>query len=556
MASGRPPAAETLQETAGRGARGFALAVAALFVVYLVRALHLVHAGRVNQDEGWYLYAARLVYEGRLPYRDFAFFQAPLLPLVYGLPQQLFGAGLETGRLTSLVLGAATLALGARLSFEGGGRFAALLFLAVAPFTPLLLWVFTTTRTEPLNALLLTLSAWLLLRPVSGARHAGGALLAAALAVATRIASLPFALLVLLHVARRHRGSPRELALTFAPGLLVTLAFAGLTVAAGPGAVGFDLVTRQAERHTQLQQQDEDWTLAEAGTRRMADVSLLRAYYGGVPLVSFACALGVAAVFLSRRGRAGFAREASGLALLAFAAYLPNLVPRVVFPEYFAAAFPLFLALTAWCAAQLRARASPEGRRAVVAAAGVLVFFHVGSSVGQQHLHASRESPDLDEIRSAGEYLAERVPASRTLATLDTYLAVESGRRVPPGWEMGIFAYFPARSAEDGRRLKLLTKGRLAASLAQPSVGAVALSDHALGILVDRRISGYRPREELGEADLHEALPSLRRYRLDRIFEDFGQFNDRLYVLLPVGIPSPAERGGAAAGARGAAHSM
>jgi hypothetical protein len=28
-------------------------------------------------------------------------------------------------------------------------------------------------------------------------------------------------------------------------------------------------------------------------------------------------------------------------------------------------------------------------------------------------------------------------------------------------------------------------------------------------------------------------VPGLARFRLDHVFEDFGQFHDRVYVLLP-----------------------
>jgi len=55
--------------------------------------------GAVNQDEGWYLYAARLVGEGKLPYRDFFFTQGPVLPFLYSaLPIH----GLLSGRLVTL----------------------------------------------------------------------------------------------------------------------------------------------------------------------------------------------------------------------------------------------------------------------------------------------------------------------------------------------------------------------------------------------------------------------------------------------------------------------
>jgi hypothetical protein len=58
----------------------------------------------VDGDEGFYLLAARLVYEGRLPYVDFMYTQMPLLPYVYGLWMKLFGFNWYAGRLLSALL--------------------------------------------------------------------------------------------------------------------------------------------------------------------------------------------------------------------------------------------------------------------------------------------------------------------------------------------------------------------------------------------------------------------------------------------------------------------
>lgn len=167
----------------------------------------------------------------------------------------------------------------------------------------------------------------------------------------------------------------------------------------------------------------------------------------------------------------------------------------------------------------------------------MLLFFHLAATVAHIHDHISDEPSDLDELREAAGYIAAIVPPDKTLATMDTYLAVESGRSVPSGWEMGIFSYFPNRSREEGERLKLLTEERLEESLRNPSVGAVALSDRSLGVLASRTAFGYRANELLNIDDLHRALPALKRFRLDRVIEDFGQFDDRLYVLLPVQRP-------------------
>ena len=65
-----------------------------------------VWMGGLNQDEGWYLYAANLVAEGQMPYRDFAFTQGPLLPFVYSAFTWVWRAGgLLGARLFTLALG-------------------------------------------------------------------------------------------------------------------------------------------------------------------------------------------------------------------------------------------------------------------------------------------------------------------------------------------------------------------------------------------------------------------------------------------------------------------
>ncbi|HBO98522.1 MAG TPA: hypothetical protein DD637_01600, partial [Verrucomicrobia bacterium] len=78
-------------------------AIAALFA-YLALAGAAIWMGALNQDEGWYLYAARLVREGEMPYRDFFFTQAPLLPIVYSAFTGLF-KGILGGRLLTAAFG-------------------------------------------------------------------------------------------------------------------------------------------------------------------------------------------------------------------------------------------------------------------------------------------------------------------------------------------------------------------------------------------------------------------------------------------------------------------
>jgi hypothetical protein len=78
------------------------LATGAALVLYGVA----VWFGNLNQDEGWYLYAARRVASGAAVYRDFFFTQGPLMPHVYALLSGLWSPyGVLGGRLVTVFFG-------------------------------------------------------------------------------------------------------------------------------------------------------------------------------------------------------------------------------------------------------------------------------------------------------------------------------------------------------------------------------------------------------------------------------------------------------------------
>ena len=87
-------------------------AIAAGLVVgaFGVLALVFVFRGRLNGDEGWYLYGGRLAWRGQLPYKDFAFTQMPLSAYVYGMLQTV-SRSVFLGRLTSVVFAVGAVAL-------------------------------------------------------------------------------------------------------------------------------------------------------------------------------------------------------------------------------------------------------------------------------------------------------------------------------------------------------------------------------------------------------------------------------------------------------------
>jgi hypothetical protein len=60
----------------------------------------------IDGDEGFYLLASRLVFEGKLPYRDFLYLQTPLLPYFYGLWMKGAGVSWISARTLSALLAA------------------------------------------------------------------------------------------------------------------------------------------------------------------------------------------------------------------------------------------------------------------------------------------------------------------------------------------------------------------------------------------------------------------------------------------------------------------
>ena len=87
-----------------RGVRIFWTLAVFAFAVLGAAAVWL---GGLNQDEGWYLYAANLVAEGKILYRDFFFTQGPVMPTIYeGFTWVWQKWGLLGARVFTLLIGA------------------------------------------------------------------------------------------------------------------------------------------------------------------------------------------------------------------------------------------------------------------------------------------------------------------------------------------------------------------------------------------------------------------------------------------------------------------
>lgn len=459
-----------------------------LWILALLAALTLgvanLFMGELNQDEGWYLYAARLVSEGQVPYRDFAFTQAPLLPLVYGLSQPLLeSGGVGAGRALTLAMTLLSAGLAAALArrlvdreLAGWAALAAFILAAVNVYQS---YFGTVVKTYALCGLMLTAGAWVL--AVARDRrsvllHALAGLLLAGAAGTRLSAGVALPLVGLYLMWQRERSGP---AAWLAFGLGGSIGLLGLffpLLVMAPEAFRYFVLDYHSAR--------------EAGSLAAQLVFKVGCLSRMVQAYSVAVALGLALV-LARwvRGRSA-ERDLLVLTLwLSLAAMtLVHLSAPFPYDDYQAPLYPLFAALLAVALARLLS-AAPARMRAAVAVGLLLVCgaSAFSSPVNQGWMVLGRdriwwrlrEQPALLQLREVAREVRARSGAAGELLTQDLYLAVETGLRVPHGLEMGPFSYYPGLTREKAERLNVVNDELLEGIINRASIRVAALSGYS-----------------------------------------------------------------------------
>ncbi|NLF86250.1 MAG: hypothetical protein GX571_09120, partial [Lentisphaerae bacterium] len=504
----------------------------------LALALHLLNLwlGNLNQDEGWYLYAALEQAAGRLPYRDFFFSPGPFMPRVYGLLAPLWAPlGVAGGRALTALLGLGGAGLAAWLAARGaprGRRLACAVTAWLLTAGNVYHSYFTTIpKTYALASLLLLAGLAALWHP-GGPRAAwraglGGLLLAGA--ACTRLSlgiALPVAGLFLLLHARRWKGAWLGFGLGGAAGLALLL---GPVLVRAPDQFLFANFFH-ATRGT------EGLLFAAGSVSR-----LIRNYLALAALALAALALHGWSGRDSRSPDTKAAPPGLGLALLIFASvFVVHLLSPFPYDDYQVPVMPLLALATAivfWRTLPANGDAVIEGRRQRVLVAVLLAWAALGAGtstlneewmiVGKDRFWVVKKTkPDLAVLRATAREIAARVPATEPLLTQDTYLAVEARRRVPPGFEMGPFSYFPGLNDEEALRYRVLNARRMKEALTSGRAPVVALSGYGLAI----EAPVMTPVPAATAAAFLETLE--QNYRLERTVRHFGQAHTPLRIWI------------------------
>lgn len=489
------------------------IGISAMVLAVLLSALNLVH-GNLNQDEGWYLYAAKMVHGGNMPYADFAFTQGPVLPWIYAAFYpfvEIFGVA--GGRFITVVFGLLAALFAAatawRVAEKNKGAALVAVFLLVA-CNVYQSYFTTVVKTYALCSLFMMAGFFVLtFKNRADALLAGGLL---ALAAGTRLsAGIVMPIVGIWLLLQRDRRSDW---VWFGIGGGVTLIaiFAPFLYSAFE-QTQFGLLGYHAAR--------DSGGLGKLLVLKVGFVSrFVQAYFLFVALTLAVCC---------RLAKDSFRQPAvlllglcgAGISLVHLSAAFP-------YDDYQAIAYPvLVVALVAMLTSTIGDKWVVPGLSFLLLASIAAAF---SSPINQDWFVRGRDriwwefkgESDLSQLRDAAICVRENSPEGSVLLTQDTYLAVEANRSVPSGMEMGPFCYYPDLSREQAEKLHLLNKEMLADLLAESDAPLAAFSGYGLSI-ESPAIS------KVSDADAFRFLTTLfTRYEPFRQIEDFGQAHTAL----------------------------
>ena len=513
-----------------RGFTWLALVLAAGAAVALY-AFALV-SGSLNQDEGWYLYAALRVADGAAPYRDFFFTQGPVLPYVYGALSGLWSPhGVLGGRVLTLafgLLGCVATALLARRAVPRERALEAAVIAFALTACNLYHAYFTTIPKAYGLASLLVAAGFLLLslcvprepktRSMRTAMWALPAGMLIALAAGTRLSLgmlLPVTALGLLLTCRKTGAAFFLFSLGGALGLLLVF---------GPPLMDAreQFVFAQTF-HLAREGGGNDMFLMAGSLSRS-----VRAY---LPMAIMVAAL----VLSSMLGRRSGSFSGSGWAWLWLVGFVSVFALQLFSPfPYDDYQVPVMGLLAASLAAWMVRSALGSVARGALCLFWVVVVLAAsfGSPLPQDWMFARQDrfwtvrkaATDVALLQKMGREV-RALSEGDSLLTQDAYLAVEAGMRVPEGLEMGPFGYFPGLSDDDAAKFKVLNKRMLLALLERAPCDVAAVSGYGFAVrapVMDR----------VSEDDAQQFWSALTR-NYDRVEEvaDFGQHNTTLQIF-------------------------
>lgn len=504
-----------------------------IFLSIIFGAFHLFFAifQPLAPDDGTYLLAARELYSGQVPYRDFFTNQGPCLLAVYGVSQVIY-PGLLSGRLLAVLLSFLAFLLAGRIARTHSGQQAQLLTLAILACNPVLMNY--QVKTYPITALLLLLTFRLSFSNSFSAALLGGIFIS--LTLLTRLSTAPLALgmAVTLGLLPKPRSVIR-LVLVLA-GLLPVFVVGGILVASGAGPnLHYDALTFH-----RLRPYNPMYTFSwQNKVLLLRDISDYLFPMIGALVLSL-CLGGkrfIATLLATRSGQLSII--AVLLCLISFGSIMA--LPFTTFFGYLLEPMPLLALSSSMVLTEFLKPWTARQRLGVLIpfiAWLVLNPLRLSTDFIVKPLNRYRrlQQTPITQIQTAAKVLNSYVPENGTLMTLETALAVESGLRVFPGMEGGSDCYVPQWTSALCTTRRVVNDYLLLEALETGAVDAVAFSDPDWQMFYEHRSLGHgrplrHPYETAGLPTITRELVAAK-YRYLGSIKTAGQWQADLHLYI------------------------
>lgn len=479
-------------------------------VLFLVNSAVYGFWGQINADEGWYLYASKLVYTGLHPYKDFAFTQTPLLPYVYGLPQIIFFQSIHLGRITSIVFSTIAFILSITIAKNFGGKTAATITALLGATFTYGIYYQSIVKTYSLTTFFFMSAFFVLSAKPQYALKFMFAVIFVLLASFTRLSAVFFAIPVIVYAFIS--SSSRGKLMISAACLFVLACFLSFVLHNADSAL-WGLILHHSMQWGNLTIMEQ---VSQILSFRIPALIIVFLFYiilwGTLTFTSLKQA--------KNSNKPFFTLLTVKIGLLLFA--IPNLISGGFYTEYFVPFVFVSFPITGIAYAKTYPN---QGKYLKAFINLALIFAMVLGFIrgGDTFIDTSGGSSPIEEIRKVARIVSKNSDPSDKIFVLEAlWLVIESNRQVLPNMTMAQFSYYDAETIQ-AKRLHLVNSQMIFDYIKDKTPKLVILTDIDWDIL--KSTSQYENIQQTLEEN----------YILIYSQDNFGQHSDHIDIYVQNG---------------------